>query len=266
MASSTRILVLFGLLHGGATLIAASTRRAVPPVSSYRCNSASCSAKDAFSFGNVIRGSAVRFLGSTVLGASTGSAAHAALQQVAPMPVHWIDSLLNALSCLSGTSVGALIGALWATEVAIVGSGVITSAFQQAASVVVDANADELAGTRALQTVRATLTQLRETPGLQGILIGGSLALCGLYDDPVVERLAAEAEAQAESESGTALANQGAADTRPRTFSGLIGLAVESTITARFTDLKLGIVGTSLVLVGVVDALLYALGNILGGM
>ena len=164
-------------------------------------------------------GGVLRCFGSAAVGVAGGGAAHAALQTYAPIQNEFIDGLVNAFSLAGAGGVGALIGALWAIEAAIVASGLITVAFQEASRAVVDSKQDELAGARALETIRSTLQGLRERPGLQGFVIGIALGLCGLYDDPAVERLAAEAEAARGRPAGGAT----------RTFSELLGLAVEAT-------------------------------------
>ena len=85
--------------------------------------------------------------------------------------------------------------------------------------------------------------------------LNSALFACGLYDDPAIERLATEATAPRDDQT----------DARPRALSELLGLAVESTLSARFFELKLLLVTLSVVLVGGVDGTLYALVNSLAG-
>ena len=201
------------------------------------------------SLGASARSAVLRVAGSTGLGAASGSALHAALPLTG-----WVDGVSNIVTLLSTTSVGAAVGVLWATEAALVGSGVITAAFLSAGGVVAG-EADREAGARALETIQATLRKLRETPGIQGFVLGAAFNLCGLTDSgAAIERLAAEAEA-------------GSADgARPRALSELLGLAVEATLSARFFDLKVAFVAVAAALLGAVDgALLLLAQGVAGG-
>ena len=189
-------------------------------------------------------------VGSTGLGAAGGSAAHAWL--LPAVPIAWVDGFLNAFSVLSGTTVGATLGVLWATELALVSTGIITAAFQQSFRLVVDDETDEMAGARALEVIRETLERMRNLGGLRGLLLGSALFVCGMYDDPAIERLATEA-ANAQKYSG---------GKQPRALSELVGLAVESTLSARFFDIKLLIMTLAVLLVGGIDGAVYALINL----
>ena len=202
--------------------------------------------------GASLRGGFARVAGSTVAGVSGGSVLHSGLQMLAPA-APWVDASTNAFTLLGTTLVGMIVGILWATEAALVSSGIITTAFKASAGVVVDDSSDRLAGARALETIQATLQRLREVPGIRGVLLGAAFALCGFTEGgPAIERLAAEAKANS------------ADDATPRAFSELVAIAVESTLAARFFDVKVGLTTFALLLVGCVDALLYLVGTLVG--
>ena len=199
------------------------------------------------SLGRSLQGGLLRVIGSSSLGAASGSAAHAWILPVVPVP--WVDAALNVFTVVSGLAVGATCGILWATEAALLSSGLIVAAFQQSLRMVVDNERDELAGARALEVIRETLDRLRNLGGLRGFLLSSALFACGLYDDPAIERLATEAAA----------ARDGQNNARPRSLSELLGLAVESTLSARFFELKLLLVTLAVVLVSGIDGGVYAL-------
>jgi hypothetical protein len=203
------------------------------------------SPQDLPSLGESLQGSLLRVLGSTGLGAAGGSAAHAWL--LPAVSVAWLDTVINAFNVLSGTALGATLGVLWAIELALVSTGIISAAFQQSFRLVVDDERDEMAGARALEVIRETLERLRNLGGLRGFLLGSALFVCGMYDDPAIERLAMEATD----------AQKGAGGCRSRALSELVGLAVESTLLARFFDLKLLVLTVAFLLVGSIDGAVY---------
>ena len=190
-----------------------------------------------------------RVAGGGALGALSGGAIHAGIQQyVTPLP---LDPLVNLLDISLGGVCGLILGALWATDAALLSSGVIKGYIKNTMSALVEAEEDAQAGERALKTIREgfqTIAQRGDWP------LRLAFALTGLDQEPAVYALVEEA--QAERKVG--------APNRP--FSDLIALVFESTLETRLNDARFLAVFLTLFIGGGLEGTLYLLGSAVGAI
>ena len=126
-----------------------------------------------------LRNAAARVAAGTAAGGAAGAALHTALPATAPL----IDGTLNLVDVTGGLAVGGVLGALWAAEAALLGSGLVGDTVR-AAGGVFGSEADRAAGDRMLSDVRKSLDRLREVEGVQGQLLRLVLDLSGITSDP----------------------------------------------------------------------------------
>ena len=93
--------------------------------------------------------------GSTALGAMCGSAAHEAMRSFFPPAHALVDVSLNVADVGCATLAGGIIGLIWATESALVKSGVITATLQTVTATIKLEAGDQAAGASLAEALRS---------------------------------------------------------------------------------------------------------------
>ena len=220
-----------------------------------------------------LRNAAARVAAGTAAGGAAGAALHAALPASAPL----IDGTLNLVDVSGGIAIGGVLGALWAAEAALLGSGLVGDTVR-AAGGMLGSETDRAAGDRMLSDVRKSLDRLRAVEGVQGQLLRLVLDLSGITSDPGVTKLAAAAEAARREPLDPAervrLNARGSDQLAPPTpspapaaggLTEVLAMVVEATLEARLFDARIAIVAVTALILGGTDAVLLALNNGLGG-
>jgi hypothetical protein len=221
-----------------------------------------------------LRNAAARVAAGTAAGGAAGAALHAALPASAPL----VDGTLNLVDVSGGLAVGGVLGALWAAEAALLGSGLVGDTVR-AAGGVLGSETDRAAGDRMLSDVRKSLDRLRAVEGVQGQLLRLVLDLSGITSDPGVAKLAAAAEAARREPLDPAervrLNARGSDQLAPPTpspspaaaggLTDVLAMVVEATLEARLFDARIALIAVAALFVGGADLVLLAINNGLGG-
>ena len=220
-----------------------------------------------------LRNAAARVAAGTAAGGAAGAALHAALPASAPL----IDGTLNFVDISGGLAIGGVLGALWAAEAALIGSGLVGDTVR-AAGGVLGSETDRAAGDRMLSDVRKSLDRLRAVEGVQGQLLRLVLDLSGITSDPGVAKLAAAAEAARREPLDPAervrLNARGSDQLAPPTpspspaaggLTEILAMVVVATLEARLFDARIALIAVAALFVGGADFVLLAINNGLGG-